>query len=371
MPRRRERSRSITPLAAALSKAAGRARRDRLPFDDIEFSTDAKTVRFDAAGKRWKCELDSYDCNETGPARKKDPEPAQQRSLAEDDLSHLESPWVDGPEIEQPVAFLQPKKDADRARSPDTKWTAFVMDANIHLRDADGKETPLTKDGKEGQVYGRLAWSPDSKALVAFRVEPGERKEVHILDSSPPAGGRAVLSSRTYDLPGDKFTSYELHVFDIESKKDLPVEDRKISLATNYEQPRLRWNKDGRTFTYQRTERGHQRFRLVEVDSHTGTSRNLIDEKTNTFIWTAHTENLNVPLVSWLQKTDEIIHLSEKSGWRHLYLIDAKSGKERTRSRTESTSFAESTESTRRSVRSGSGEWEERDQDPYSSTIIE
>ena len=38
---------------------------------------------------------------------------------------------------------------------------------------------------------------------------------------------------------------------------------------------------------------------------------------------------MNAPSTSWLQKTDEIVYVSEKSGWRHLYLIDAKSGKEK------------------------------------------
>ena len=65
---------------------------------------------------------------------------------------------------------------------------------------------------------------------------------------------------------------------------------------------------------------------MIDVDSHTGERRDLIDEKTDTFIWTAHTENLDLQLVNWLQTTDEIIYVSERDGWRHLYLIDAKEG---------------------------------------------
>ena len=40
----------------------------------------------------------------------------------------------------------------------------------------------------------------------AFRIEPGERKEVYLVESSPRGGGRAVLHRRPYALPGDKFT---------------------------------------------------------------------------------------------------------------------------------------------------------------------
>ncbi len=116
-------------------------------------------------------------------------------------------------------------------RSPDGKWLAFVKDHCLFLR-ADGKpeEIPLGKDGKPGLAYGRLEWAPDSKTLVAFRIEPGDRKEVHLIQSSPPGGGRAVLRSRPYPLPGDKFTTYELNLFDVASRKQLKPNVDRIDL---------------------------------------------------------------------------------------------------------------------------------------------
>src|SRR5262249_30691589 len=58
---------------------------------------------------------------------------------------------------------------------------------------------------------------------------------------------------------------------------------------------------------------------------------NLIDEKSETFIWTAHTESLNFRLATWLEKTEEILYASERDGWRHLYLIDPCEGKVKNR----------------------------------------
>src|SRR5262249_17755711 len=64
------------------------------------------------------------------------------------------------------------------ARSPDGKWTAFVRDQNIYLKpEADGQEIQLSTDGKSGLAYGMLQWTPDSSALVACRIEPGDDKE--------------------------------------------------------------------------------------------------------------------------------------------------------------------------------------------------
>jgi dipeptidyl aminopeptidase/acylaminoacyl peptidase len=167
-----------------------------------------------------------------------------------------------------------------------------------------------------------LDWSPDSKTLVAFRIERGENKEVHLIESSPRGGGRATLRSRPYALPGDRFTAYELHVFSAAEQKEIPCHVDRVDFGT----PRIRWAADGQSFSYQQNDRGHQRLRLVEVDVKTGKSRNLIDERTDTFIWTAHAEQLGARPINWLERSDEIIYSSERDGWRHLYLVDAKEG---------------------------------------------
>jgi dipeptidyl aminopeptidase/acylaminoacyl peptidase len=315
-------------LAAGLTKAAGKDySAERLPFDTIDF-VDDKTVRFKVGDTTWKCDLSSYECAKS--EGKSQPAPAEETAAppAPAEPASLDPMWPDGlaPDAEQFTAFQQPQpRRAGQSQSPDGAWTAFVKDGNVFVRDRDGKETQLTKDGKEGLAYGRLSWSPDSKALVAFRIEPGERKEVYLIESSPRGGGRAVLRTRPYELPGDRFTSYELHLFDPAGGKEVKCDVDKIDFG----EPRPRWQREGHTFTYEKTDRGHQRFRLVEVDAVAGKARNLIDEKTETFIWTAHAESVNVPIVTWLKGDNEIIYASERDGWRHLYLIDAKEGKVR------------------------------------------
>ncbi len=210
-----------------------------------------------------------------------------------------------------------------RDLSPDGKWRAFTRENNVFLRETEGgKEIQLSRDGEAGQHYEMLAWTPDSKTLVAFRVQPGEQKEVFRIESSPPEGGRAKLHRSNYALPGDRFTSYELNLFQIAEEKQIKPDVERIDFG----RPRLRFHPKCGTVTYEKTDRGHQRFRVVEVETKTGKNRNLIDEKSKTFIWTGHAQDLGVPLVNWLEQTEEIIYLSERDGWRHLYLIDANTG---------------------------------------------
>lgn len=220
---------------------------------------------------------------------------------------------------------------ADRSeapRSPDGKWKAFVEDHNVYLHASDSDERiPLSEDGTADLGYGHLTWSPDSQCLIAFRIAPGEKKEVHLIRSSPEEGGRAQLESRPYVLPGDKFATYELNLFRLTGREHIkPEVDR---FEHEWQRPRLHWSPDGQRASYEQVDRGHQRFRVIELNTADGQVRNLIDETTDTFIWTAHTESRDLELVNWLDDTDEIIYATEKSGWRHLVLIDAKTGEEK------------------------------------------
>jgi dipeptidyl aminopeptidase/acylaminoacyl peptidase len=209
-------------------------------------------------------------------------------------------------------------------RSPDGKWTAFIRDHNVFLRGDDSKEVQLSTDGAESNSYGRVEWSPDSQSLVAWRIEPGDAGLVYLVQSSPPGGGRAVMRQRPYGQAGDKFPHYELNIFDVASHKQTkPQVDR---YEHEYETPQLHWMRDKRHFAWQQEDRGHQRLRVIEASCDDGSIRNLVDEKTKTFIWTAHTENLGVPLINWLTD-DEMIYVSEMDGWRHLYLVDTQAGK--------------------------------------------
>jgi dipeptidyl-peptidase-4 len=63
-------------------------------------------------------------------------------------------------------------------------------------------------------------------------------------------------------------------------------------------------------------------MRVVAVDATTGEASAVVDEVSKTFIDYAHKHYLH-----WLPATDELIWMSERDGWNHLYLYDTKTGK--------------------------------------------
>ena len=222
----------------------------------------------------------------------------------------------------------EPRRPRDR--SPDQKWRAFIREGNVFVEPLsddsdDAQEKQLSTDGTPEIPYGMLDWADDSNSLVAFRITPGESREVFLIESSPSGGGRAKLRTRGYPLPGDRFTSHELNLFDVATGRQTRPEVEPVDFG----RPRLRWHRDGKRFTFEKIDRGHQRFRVIEVEAASGKVRHLIDESTDTFLWTAHGPGLRI--TTYLDETDEMIYASEKDGWRHLYLIDMKTGQVKNR----------------------------------------
>ena len=327
-------------LAAALSKASGKQYlAERLPFDSIEFADQAKAVRFQVGGATWRCDLTSYECQRSAKPMEEESNESPPPQADADQVD--QQPWVGENDDADSAseALTQQKKKGGKtgggfvpqakreATSPDGKWTAFAKDNNIFLRDKDDKETPVTDFGTAGNPFASLTWAPDSTTLVMFRTEPGDNKEVYMIETSPKDQLAAKLHTRPYPRPGDKFSLHEIHVVDIEIKKPAKVDIERIDYGGL---PRLRWSKDGKHFTFEKTDRGHQRFRVVEVEARTGKTRNIIDEKADTFNWTVHAPKVGeIPgiYVQYLDATDEILLASQRDGWKHLYLIDAKTGK--------------------------------------------
>ena len=316
-----------------------------LPFSEITFPEGGGALQFAAAGSLWKCELPDYTCKKTGPA----PPPAvpgrggRGGRGPEDDP---EAPSEFDNDVTDGVSDLAPQQQGEGRggrgapdqsepqvrTSPDGKWEAIIQNYNIFLR-TPGKNqtsTPLSWDGSEGNPYllRFVAWSPDSKHLAAYRVRPGYRREVHYVESSPIDQLQPKYSTREYAKPGDTLDIAQPALFQIEGKKQMDIDN---ALFPNpYSLSRPVWWKDSRAFTFEYNQRGHQLYRVIEVDAESGKARALITEESATFVDYR-------PLVPNPRETGkeyrhnvsdgrEVIWASERDGWEHLYLYDGVTG---------------------------------------------
>jgi hypothetical protein len=108
-------------------------------------------------------------------------------------------------------------------------------------------------------------------------------------------------------------------LFDVAAKTRTVVDNALFPNA--YDNSRLQWRRDSSAFTFDYNERGHQVFRIIEVDAATGRARAVVSEEAKTFF--------NYSGKRFRHDVDdgkEVIWMSERDGWNHLYLYDGATG---------------------------------------------
>jgi dipeptidyl aminopeptidase/acylaminoacyl peptidase len=334
-------------LAASLTTAAGKKYTAvTLPFMSITFVDNEQSIEFIAEASRWKCGFSDYACQKLGPAptgppfrRQEDnPDeepPAEYGNDVLDGMVDLSTQAQQGTQTQaqqfQPSGRAPEQEQRPKA-SPDGKWEAFIQNYNVFVR-AKGKTegSPLSFDGSEGDHYtlSSISWSPDSKHLVAYCVRPGYKREVYYVESSPTDQLQPKHSTREYAKPGDALDIAQPVLFDLETKKQFVTEN--ALFANPYSLSNPVWRKDGRAFTFEYNQRGHQVYRVIEVDAASGKPRAVISEESSTFIdyrpLLPNPRDTGKKYRYELNDGREFIWASERDGWNHLYLYDGVTGK--------------------------------------------
>ena len=362
------------PTGGRGGAAAGGGRGGPAP-GALTFVDNERAIQFGASGFLWKCTLADYACTK-GDAL---PQSATGGRGAAPEDSPFAAPPLEGgdpadgleyagPPPQQgagaggfgrgqtgcaPRAQAQPQGRGGRGgrgdagatasteppqvcASFDGKWEALIQNFNVFLRPAGTTQpaTPLSLDGSEGNYYTlrSVAWSPDSKKLAAYHTRPGYDRQVHYIESSPTDQLQPKHSSILYRKPGDALDIAWPALFDIASRKEVEIDSALFPNAYNLTPPV--WWKDSRAFTFEYNQRGHQVYRVIEVDAQTGKATTLIDEHSPTFIY----YNPLGPGLSGgrryrhdVDDGKEIIWASERDGWEHLYLYNGLTGKVKSR----------------------------------------
>jgi hypothetical protein len=84
-----------------------------------------------------------------------------------------------------------------------------------------------------------------------------------------------------YAKPGDALDVERPVLFTVDAKTGIEVDE--ALFGNPYELSDLVWRKDGRAFTFEFNQRGHQVYRVIEVDGTTGAARAVVDEEAKTF----------------------------------------------------------------------------------------
>ncbi len=295
-------------VAASLSAARGEPVTSiSMPFSRFTYENSGQDIGFTLSDSTWTCSLATYVCSNTGPG----PQRAGRGGGGGSGVGYQAGPGQ-----------LWRGEEVEALRSPDGLWEAFILNYNVALRWVGEDDfTLLSQDGSEGNGYAHrsMRWSPDSKRLAAYRVIPGYQREVHYVESSPEDQLQPKHSTMVYAKPGDVLDKEQPVVFDVGARLQIDIDDALFPNA--YSLSRLVWREDSRKLMLEYNQRGHQAFRIIEVDAASGEARAVISEEPKTFF-----DYSGKKFREDLNDGEEIVWMSERDGWNHLYLYDGATG---------------------------------------------
>jgi dipeptidyl aminopeptidase/acylaminoacyl peptidase len=219
----------------------------------------------------------------------------------------------------------QKSSKSDDGTSPNQRWRAILQSREIALRDLKNpkKEKAVRLSAKipEGaEFYGDIAWAPRSDAFVVSATVPVRTRQLTLKPRNAAEGNSSQSITFGYAKPGDPLPQPVPVLFRLRDGAFQPVV---IDSSTFPQQfitsfsHQYRWAEDGREFYFDVNDRGHQRYRILAVNRQSGDVRPVVDETSKTFVDYVHKTWRH-----WLPGSKELLWLSERSGWCHLWAID-------------------------------------------------
>ncbi len=264
----------------------------RLPFRQISLNRTIDTLRFQWSDFNYTLALKDYSLTR---------EPVSTRQFEY---------W----------GAVQRENEVRPIASPDGKKEAYISEGNIWIRDIATKESKqVSYDGSDYEYYSSdIHWSPDSRKIVSCKYRPGGDRKLLLISSSPKDRLQPVTATYDYPKPGDALPIRRPVLFILDEDKaltfDIPNVEEQYYLGS------FEWKNDSESFTFHFNRRGHQQYVIYAADI-TGRFYAVVDEQADTFVY------YNTLYTHWFKNGEELLWISERDGWRHLYLYDVPAGK--------------------------------------------
>ena len=219
--------------------------------------------------------------------------------------------------------------------SPDGKWIAYTKNYNLYIKSTSTKRIyQLSFDGKKGyeyaswygwydKMYGEngerpkrfgVNWSADSKWISANIVDTRTAEKMYLLDWSKDGVYKPELLSYYRGSPGDTtMVKMQTTFFNVATKKQVKTN---LPIQTHINSVNSRWTNTSGVALALIPYRGFQKNEVIEIDLNSKKSKIVITETSKT--------NIDDFEYRHLEKSQKILFLSERTGWRQLHLFDFK-----------------------------------------------
>ncbi|MDR1715130.1 MAG: S9 family peptidase [Prevotella sp.] len=281
-------------LAASLAKVINKETDPyKLPFRTLQYSKNMDSIYFSVDDTRYICLLADYTL------------------IKDKDQTPRNDYYWGG-------VFKEDRKD--KVKSPDGKKEAYISEGNLWVTDLATKENKkISIDGSVSEYYSsNIYWSPDSKKIACCKYRPAETRKLLLISSSPKDQLQPETEEYDYPKPGDALPIKRPVAFLVDEGK--AIEYKVPDVEAQFSLDNIKWDKESRYFTFNFNKRGHQQYVIYAGDISTGKVRPVVDEKSTTFVY------YNALYQHWFENGKELLWISERDGWRHIYLYDVFTG---------------------------------------------
>ncbi|MFC5455785.1 prolyl oligopeptidase family serine peptidase [Prosthecobacter fluviatilis] len=183
----------------------------------------------------------------------------------------------------------------------------------------DGKGlTPSKEERPKTEPKDR---APDGSCVVTSQADKVTKRQITIVDSTPTGQVQPKLKVLDYTKPGDPLPRPQMIITHKDGRTIRVLQDLYENPFTESGKLPVTWSPDSREIYFDYNQRGHQLYRILAADPRTGTVRIIVEETSKTFIDYTHKTWRH-----WLHATHELLWMSERDGWCHLYLYDTQTG---------------------------------------------
>ena len=248
-----------------------------------------------------------------------------------------------------PPETVERGRQATCVGAPDSSMRAFYKDSNIWIAHADGSgEKALTTDGSVEQrikygtgswVYGEelnqtsaIWWSSDSTKVAFYRFDESKVKDFYLQMSQ--TGIQSALDIEAYPKAGAPNPVADIFIHDVTTGVTTKVDVRDGRPFTDIPEDgstftndhvghyvyRVNWSHDNTELFVNRTNRRQNKLEMAGCAAASGECRVIVSEEWPTG-WV-----VNSPPMQWLSDNTRFTWISERNGWRNIYLYD-KSGR--------------------------------------------
>ena len=211
--------------------------------------------------------------------------------------------------------------------SPDGRRVAYVRENNLYVEDlASGAITPLTTDGSRTMINGTFdwvyeeelmnyyadgwRWSPDGRHIAYWQLNADSVRNFDLVNNTDSLYSRVI--SVQYPKVGEANSAARIGVVAAAGGEtrwlEIEGDPREHYL------PRMEWAANADAVILQRLNRLQNTDEVMLGDARTGKVRTVLTERDST--WVDVVDDL-----VWLKGGKEFTWVSERDGWKHVYVV--------------------------------------------------